>query len=385
MKKPWLLILAGIILTILIGVWLYLFFGGDEAREDLYNRFGFAGDELPFDLGNIFTDENASTSSPYLRQLSLRQSGGYIALDASSSSPRTTRFMESGTGHIYSVRVDDGAEERLSNITIAAARKAVFSVDGNFAAITTDGGVELTLLTLPHGSITLDSRTIQAAVIEAGFTSDNKLLYAAKEGQSVRGYSYDLETAETKPLFIIPFREAVVMFGGNEAGPHYAYPKTAEELEGYLYKIENGSIERHPISGFGLSVQATTDIILFTRTENATPKSFVMKDGAVSEAGATFIPEKCTPRGDVFLCAIDAAGRPLTDWYRGEYVSNDSLWYFIPEINYATSIDTLGTTAGRVIDVTYPSVTNTALYFINRVDTTLWVYDRDFAASVLDN
>ena len=385
MKKPWLLILAGIVLTILIGLWLYLFFGGEEAREDLYNTFGFTGDELPLGFEDIFFDENASSSSPYLRQLSLRQSGGYIALDGSSSTPRTARFMESGTGHIYSVKVDDGAEERLSNITIAAARNASFSPDGIYVAVTTDGAGGMTLLTLPHGSTTLDSVTIQGSIIETAFTDDSVLLYAAKEGQSVRGYSYVPETAQTKLLFTIPFREATVLFGGNVTGPHYAYPKTAEELEGYLYKIQNGAIERHTISGFGLSAQVAGDTLLYTKTENYVAKSFILSNGEVRDAGATFIPEKCTPRGEIFLCAIDSANRSLTEWYRGEYVSNDALWYFIPEINYAGQINALGETAGRTLDVVHPSVTSTALYFINRVDNTLWVYDRDFEAEVTDN
>lgn len=385
MKKPWIIILAGIILTALIGLWVYLFFGGDEAKENLYNTFGLTGDELPFDLENLFDGDSSSTTSPYLRQLSLRQAGGYVALEASSSTKRTVRFMESGTGHIYSVQIDDGAEERLSNITVASARTAVFSNDGNYAAVTTDGAGEIVLITLPNGSTTLDSRTIQAPIITASFTSTNKLLYTTREGSSVRGYSYNPDTNETKTIFTVPFKEAVVIFNDNESGPHYTYPKTAEELEGYLYKIENGALGRLPISGFGLSVQTGQNILMYTKTENSSPKSYAQQDGYTSETSKAFIPEKCAPHGEIFVCGIDNENRPLTEWYQGEYTSNDSLWYFIPEIDYATQIEDLGATSQRLIDITQPSITDTALYFVNRVDNGLWVYDRDFASEVIDN
>jgi hypothetical protein len=85
MKKPWLLIIAGIVLTIVIGLWLYLFFGGDDAKEDLYNAFGLNGSDLPFGLETLLDDSGATSTPAYLRQLTLRQVAGYVPLEASPS------------------------------------------------------------------------------------------------------------------------------------------------------------------------------------------------------------------------------------------------------------------------------------------------------------
>ena len=35
--KPWILILSGIVLAIVLITWIYLFFAGDDARADLFN------------------------------------------------------------------------------------------------------------------------------------------------------------------------------------------------------------------------------------------------------------------------------------------------------------------------------------------------------------
>jgi hypothetical protein len=385
MKKPWLLILAAIILVTLIGIWLYLFFGGEEAREDLYNTFGLTGDELPFDLENIFTDETATSTQANLRQLSLRQVAGYLPMDESSTTAATVRFVEMGTGHIYSVRVDDGSEERLSNITVPAARNATFSPDGQQAAITTDGGTSFTLVTLANGSTTLTSTNIPAAVISTTFTKDSTLLYATKEGQSVRGYTYDFATGNSNPLFTIPFREAVVLWGETEAGPHYTYPKTAEELEGYVYEINGTTLTRLPISGFGLSVIKSEDRFIYSKIIDQKMSSFISENGQTYQMSTPFIPEKCTSRGDALLCGIDEGQSPLSTWYRGEYMSNDNLWYAIPEINYLNPILNIGEITQRSIDMVGLSVTDRALYFVHRADNSLWVYDSDFSKSILDN
>jgi hypothetical protein len=387
MKKPWLLIIAGIVLTIVIGIWLYLFFGGDDAREDLYNAFGLNGDELPFGLDTLLDDSNATSTPPYLRQLSLRQVAGYMPLEASTSSPRSVRFVEKGTGHIYSVPVDGDSEERLSNITIPNTRQAVLSADGEYAAVYADNASTFTVVTLPNGSTTLSSNTVEGSPISLAFTDNNTLLFAVKEGQSVVGYTYNIKTAKTKPLFYIPFREAVILWGESEAGPHYTYPKTAEELEGYLYKIEANTLRRMPISGFGLSVKSQDDTLLYTRIENGSSKSYVFKNNDETPLSVSFIPEKCSFREQVFVCAIHTGSEPLslTSWYRGEVESNDTLWYFIPDINYATSIENISATTGRLIDVISPVTTEKTLYFTNNIDSGLWVYDRDFASSVINN
>jgi hypothetical protein len=381
MKKPWLLILAGIILTTLIGLWLYLFFGGDEAKEDLYNAFGLDGGDLPFGIDDFLNSDSASSSAPYLRQLSLRQTIGYIPL-SSSSTPPVVYLAEAGTGYIYKVDVATGQEERLSNITIPSAREASFSPDGIYAAITSNDGRTLTLVTLPHASNTLSSTVIDGSPISAVFTTDSTLLYAVKEGQSVKGYAYTTDSGESELVFTIPFREAHILWGDNVNGPHYVYPKTAESLEGYLYEISSGTLKRLPVSGFGLSAQVSNFWILYTKYKESIPESYVYGKGRIK---IPVIPEKCAAADDAFFCGASSDSTNITEWYRGQTTSSDSLWYVVPEINYVNSIEDISTTAGRSIDIVNIQPTDVAVYFINKVDAGLWVYERDFTSPLTDN
>jgi hypothetical protein len=384
MKKPWLLIFAGVILITLIGLWLYLFFGGDEAKEDLYNAFGLQGDELPFGLEDIFGNNYASSTPQYLRQLSLRQVAGYIPLNSE------VLFTEAGTGHIYSVRVENGAEERLSNITIPGANNASFSPDGLYVAITSHGGRTITVITLPHSSTTLASIELDINPISISFASNSTLLYATKEGQSVRGYAYNMSTGTTKVIFTIPFREVTILWGNNVDGPHYAYPKSAEELEGYLYEVEAGAITRLPISGFGLSAMASNDIILYSVVVNNDYLNYVyyLDTKSSSLLQLSSIPDKCIAVSTGIVCGSDREKMRVgaqTLWYQSDILFKDSLWYTPSQNNYSLVIDYISEKAERDLDIYSLRTNQNSLFFVNKADAGLWVYERDFTSPVIDN
>ena len=388
MKKPWLLIIAGVLLTTLIGMWLYLFFGGDEAREDLYNAFGLQGDELPFGIEDIFGEDNATSSVPYLRQISFRQVIGYIPFAASSTTSPYVYIAEAGTGHIYKVDTVSGDEERLSNITIPTASKAVFSPNGQYVAVVPNDSRATTVLSLPNGTSTVTSTDIEARVADISFTNENILVYSEKSNQSTVGFSYNPATGETATIFTIPFREAVVAFGETVEGPHYTYPKMAEELEGYVYAVTGSSLKRLPITGFGLSVQNSPTWMVFTRIENNQPTTYLFEKETENNStlDISVFPEKCASAEGEFICAInESSANSQTSWYRGEYVSSDSLWYILPDINYVGRIEDISQTAGQPLDVTEPELTTYGFYFITKQNDSLWVYDRDFTSSLTDN
>ncbi len=382
MKKPWLLILVGVILVALIGVWLYLFFGGDEARQDLYNAFGLDGTELPFPFDTLLPGDSATSTAQYLRQLSLRQTVGYVPLQISSSTPAVVHLAEAGTGHIYKVTVGDGQEERLSNITIPGAKNASFSPDGMYAAITSDEGRSLTIVTLPHGSTTLRSTKLDVSPVSTSFTVDGALLYAVKEGQAVRGYLYNPVDESTTPVFTVPFREATILWGKTAIGPHFAYPKTAEELEGYLYRIDSGVMSRLSISGFGLSAIADDTSVAFTRIQNglAAAYFFDQKTKSLSPQTTFFIPEKCTFNNSFLICAANADPNNtslLKEWYRGEISFNDSLWQLSPNFQEGTFLIHFEAVSGRALDAIHLRVVLGEVYFIHKTDSSLWVYSDD--------
>jgi hypothetical protein len=297
-------------------------------------------------------------------------------------------LAEAGTGHIYKVDTISGDEERLSNITIPTASKAVFSPNGKYVAVLPNDSRTVTVLTLPNGTSTVTSTDIEARVADISFTNENILVYSERSNQSTGGFSYNPATGETSTIFTIPFREAVVAFGETIEGPHYTYPKMAEELEGYIYAVTGSSLKRLPITGFGLSAQNSPDWIIFTRSENTQQSTYLFEKatGNNSALEISLFPEKCASAEGEFVCAVNQLStNSLTSWYRGEFTSSDSLWYILPDINYVGRIEDISETAGQPLDVTEPELTTYGFYFITKQNDSLWVYDRDFTSSLTDN
>jgi hypothetical protein len=296
-------------------------------------------------------------------------------------------LAEAGTGHVYRVDVTSGEEERISNITIPTASRAVFSPDGQYAAVVPNDSRTITVLSLPVGTSTVTSTNIEARVVDLAFSTDNLLLYTERSNQTTLGYAYNPTTTETNTIFTIPFRESVVIFGETVDGPHYTYPKTAEELEGYVYTITNGALTRLPISGFGLSIQVGINWIIYSKIEEGQQKSYLFDQESNSTANLNLpiFPEKCLFTQNDFVCAISESLESLTAWYRGEYVSSDSLFYITPTINDFGLIEDISQTTAQMLDTYNLQASPSQLFFMNRTDNMLWVYERDFIAPLVDN
>ena len=103
--KPWILIVGGIVLALLLVFWMFLFFAGDATKAELFNALNFGdttGEDLGF--GDLFDNENETDDSlAALRQLSLRRVIGYMPFEATASSSALVYMAEAGTGHIYSI------------------------------------------------------------------------------------------------------------------------------------------------------------------------------------------------------------------------------------------------------------------------------------------
>ncbi len=392
--KPWLIISSGIVLSILLLVWVYLFFAGDDARDGLFNALNF-GDTSGegFDLGDIFDGVTEAQPNAELRQLSLKRVIGYSSVPASASTSATAYLAEAGTGHIYATDIATGVENRISNITIPTANRAVVSGDATFAVVAkNDGQGGLTVISLPHGSTTLDSFEINANAFSFSLTSDNKLLYATHVGSAVAAYAYDLETRTETTLFNIPFREATIVWGGNVNSVHYVYPRTSSQLEGYLYTIKGGVMGRVPASGYGLSAIGSDSFALFSARSGEGYRTFVYETGAggSSNTNSSFLPEKCAFIDAGALCGLSSVAYDSNSpdsWYSGEVSYSDSLWYFDLRTRETYFVIDMEAASGRQLDVTNPQIAQdaSAAFFINKTDQSLWVYEGDFISNSSDN
>lgn len=391
--KPWLIITSGVVLSIILLVWVYLFFAGDDAREGLFNALNF-GDTSGegFDFVDIF-DGDEDQSNALLRQLSLRRVVGYLPIPATASTSASTYLVEAGTGHVYAIDIASGAENRISNITVATARQAVVSEDATYVVISQSNSADgLTVISLPHGSTTLDSYQIDADAFTFSLTSDNTLLYASYNGSAVIAYAYDLESRVETTLFTLPFREATILWGSTADSVHYAYPRTSAQLEGYLYTLKEGVLGRAPVAGYGLSAIGNSTYALFTARSGEGYRTYLYEteSGAISDVGSSFLPEKCTFYGTGALCglSIESYNEDSPDsWYSGEVSYSDELWYLDLTTNESFYVLGLESDSGRRLDVVSPQIMRdaAAAFFINKTDQSLWIYEGDFIFNSSDN
>lgn len=388
------LILVGLgILIILLGVWVYLmFFAPDHKANDIFTDLGQSGE-----IDNSLVIEPVASSSepvvnmdrPRLRQLTTRPIIGFTEVQATSSDPIAIYYAEAGTGHIYKINLTSGEEIRVSNSTIGEASVASFSKDGAAVAIRANNNLranDLNISLVKNEPSEFEKVVLEKKVYDFTLVSSTTLLYTTKEPTGMVVYSRNWQTGTEKVLFTIPFFEANIAWGKTENDPQIVYPKPSYLLEGYLYQFSKGKVERLPAAGFGLTAINTPNYIVYSITKDSKPVSLIYnrKTKEKMEAQYILLPEKCvndTKEPNYLWCAVQW-DKPVNfdfpdNWYRGNISFSDILVKIdLREYGSEYLVDILKESK-REVDVTSMSIgdSETALYFINKNDNTLWMYE----------
>lgn len=382
--KRWFLIIGIGIILILISIWMFLLFASNETKQDIYNAFGFTGETEEGVLTDIIDAvlPDLEEEKPPLRQLTTRRVAGYTEVIMASSSPQIY-FVEAGTGHVYSLNLQNGAETKVSNTTIAGVKTAAVAKDGSMVALKSGEDMNSSLTILLLNQSDNQTFTINGSVLDFTITDDNELLYSAIAVDGVRGRKYNLETKNSETIFTIPFRQTKILWGKTSDDTHHVIPKTTRLLEGYLYAITPTGLSRTQVSGYGLSALVNDSYAMYTETKDDEYKLYVENktNGGVAESFTFFFPEKCTISSlNIALCGQDNSNQVSEfpdNWYRGEVGFVDELWSInLETLEAKFLLDTLEV-SGREVDVINPTLSKDefSLYFKNKIDHTLWVYD----------
>ncbi|MCB9810742.1 MAG: hypothetical protein H6779_02845 [Candidatus Nomurabacteria bacterium] len=396
MNKPIFIIVGAIIIFILIIIWAYLlFFGTPKSADDIYANFGLGSEEvIDNNQGQNLEEETpiVNTNRPKLRQLTTKMVAGWGEIDQGTTTTElpTIYYVEMGTGHIYSLNLETGEEARVSGTTIVGATTAMVSPAGDYVVMGTPGNSKNTTLTVGEISTSSDLTTEQITTSADSFTLSNdgqELLYSVKESTGLTGHSYNLKTETDKTIFDLPISEAIIEWGSDSSATHYMYPKPASILEGYLAEIKAGKINRLPADGAGFTALANNKIIAYSKNTGTEYRAFIYNRESNTEANfplpVSFLPEKCITAENTsnFICAYDSSTNQsinLPDsWYQGETNFKDSLWLISStDLTANLLVDTF-TESQREIDVTNLGIGSSekAVYFINKNDNTLWMYE----------
>jgi hypothetical protein len=393
MKNRTYFLLAIFVIILLLSAWMYLlFFGTPKNAGEVFTDLGLRGEEDSTVIIAPVVEQTpepvVNLDRPRLRQLTTTAVIGFGEVARDDGTTKDIYYAEAGTGHIFVIDLESGKETRISNTTIPEASVASFSPSGKHVAVRTKGDKQVGPLTLGELSPTsgkLNESVIADSVVDFKIVNAGELLYTTKGATGIENRRFDLTTNKTTSLFTVPFFEVKMVWGSSSTSTHYAYPKPTFLLEGYLYQFLNGTMSRTPMEGFGLTALPSQDYISYTKTSNFEPYSSIYQksSGESEKSPIIMLPEKCVPSAkdlSTVWCGFEIAKLPLEfpdSWYRGSISFKDTIWKVNLNAATADSLVNTFTESSREIDITNMSVgaSETALYFTNKNDNTLWMYE----------
>ena len=391
MKKTYLIIGGVSTVLILLAIWVYLLiYGTPKPVESFFTDFSFSGrSEVSAELPFVPEPENQTVDvldDVPLRQLTTRAVIGFGEYKPKNGEKPSILYAEAGTGHVYTIDLTSGVETRLSNITITNAQKAEFNFDGTKVAIRSGYGTQNTieLLTL-NGENSATKETLIPKMVDLTFSTDGNLLYSEYSSTGLTAHLMDTQTKTNSNLFIVPFQDATIIWNKDGKSEHYVYPKPSAKLTGFLYRISNGVLLREPTSGNGLGVLVNNDYSIHTITTDRGPLSFMTKKNGGNAQSLPIIMQssKCVFSNintNILYCGHEDT--PLTyefpdNWYKGLITFSDKIWEINLDKGLATQLINPQKETGREIDVIGMNMSriDKVLYFINKNDNTLWMYE----------
>ncbi len=387
MKRSYFIIGGGLILAILIGFWVYSFlYGSPENNEgSFFTNLGIFGQEtgeqfIP-DTTTIEEAPVVDVQNDPLRQLTTKPVVGMRMVVVGSST--VMRYIEAGTGHIFDINLASGSEVRVSNISVPVASEAVVSPSGDYVAIRSGYSNQNELMLIDLTDRNNPTSTVLPNQIESfAFAFNNELLFTEFNLGQTEGKGYMPSTRATRRLFTAPFTAHSMAWSNSSTSNHIIYTKAAASQLGYVYEITAKGLTRLPQSGYGLAVTQSNGIRFIGLMRNGGYETVIVdKAGKTNVSPGANVPEKCvagTRKEATYFCAspLEVTDTNFPDsWYKGVLISDDFLWEVRP--NGSTLLTYPLRNVGRSLDIVDVSLSpdETMVYFRNKTDRTLWLYE----------
>ena len=271
----------------------------------------------------------------------------------------------------------------MSQISVPVAEKAVISPNGTYVAIRSGLGNEGLVTLINLSDLANPSSTKLPNLMRTfAFGYNNELLFTEIALGQTEGKGYLPSTATTRRLFAAPFVAHEMAWSESSTTNHIIYTKPAASMIGYAYEVTAGGLKRYPYSGFGLTITQSGGVRFVGRLMDGGYRAVVINAaGQGNESPAALIPEKCVAGTNNRQSQYCASPFALTErnfpdaWYKGQYISNDNIWEI--KEGSASMVAFPSQTIGRNLDITNLRLSNDSkmLYFTNRTDNTLWLYE----------
>ena len=388
MKKQVLVVTGLLILASVCVVWVYLLiFGVPKDSSDIFSDFGFpteSSQETPINntTNEVFEGNTIDISSTEkLSQLTIRPVAGWQSIIVSTTTEKLI-YAEQGTGHIYEININTGEESRIDGTTIPGTQSVFFSTNGKSAVFISEAsGVLINILRLE------DSTQIELPTGSDNFQflGNSTLLYTVTNAAGSTGYSYNTESEVHTELFNTPFGEISVIW--TDTG-NYLYNKPSPHLEGSLYQAAGTNLKSILPSQYNLTAFSNLagDTFLYTAVDilDQQLRTKALRNGSIREVPILGVKDKCVFSDDdnnIVWCGSpqETMGDKdeLSNWYKGVQQFSDNLWEIDLSTQTGSFLLNFTKFSGREIDIDkiQVNVTENRLYFRNKIDNTLWLFN----------
>ncbi len=388
MKKTLLIILGVTILLCVVGVWVYLLvFGTPKDSGDVFSDFGIGGSNEQIVPSTDFVVDTAPVTTEgapqALKQLTSRPVAGAVFISGG------IRYMERGTGYIYDIMFTTGNESQVSGTTIPRTTSAQFSEDGTRVVVSTESvGTEQfsvgTLGTDAEEGGSLFTKNLPLGAREVSFVDLTRIAYLETTTLGSGGVRYDIVAGTSSILFNIPLSDIRVLWGSKAWGETiYVYTTPTNTQYGSLYGVSKNGLDYVAPQELGLMgvrydgglvISGVRDLNLFSEGHDGV---------AIKQLPLYLFPEKCVvnPRLVRTLYCGATIQKPTGEypdvWYKGIISLSDTLWMVDAASTEALLLSDFQSESGREIDVAQigTNVDGTLIYFINKNDGSLWMFD----------
>lgn len=385
MKRALFIITGSSILVVIFLTWLYLLLFGTPAEvREVFTNFNLPGESttpIPVAVNDEPPARQVNVSGS-LVQLTTRPVAGFIHISSTSTDDRL-RYAEQGTGHIYEINLSSGTETRISGTTVGQTVGAHFKESGEMVVLLAETAEKTTVGLYRIGSTASKVSDLPDNSASFYFTGESSINYTLAEADKTTAYSMDWEDVSTDELWSVPLTDIRTIW---TSGQTFITNKTAPYLSGGVYGIVSGKLSQiiPPQPALSAIIDGSGRHILYSAFDReynqVVSRTLDRQTGEAAIASMSAIPEKCVFMRNEIWCAssfeLTAGDREaLSAWYRGEFVSSDSLWKQSLTASSAQHVESLSKTAGFDIDITNMTVfgDSEGFLFTNKTNNTLWI------------
>lgn len=364
--------------------------------------------------GNTGVPENNSLAGKKnilaLRQISDAATAGYSP--SLLLGKTAVRFVERATGNIFETAMEDMRKDRISNALIPRTQEALFGNSGKFLVYRyiKEGGSSIVSFVRnvpnPDKSVVanansktttnpIDGTFLMEDIPNVFVSSDTKnMFYLTKtsdfqqdfQTRQAAGSVFNFEKNTSLKVFQSPFTGWLpVYFDGKTV---LLQTKASQNVPGFLYSVSTPNWELQKIIGGikGLTALPSPDAqkILYSESNRGglVLNIYDRKEKKTLTLSLQTLPEKCVwgADGAVVYCAapdyIPSAEYPDA-WYQGSVSFSDTVWKIDPKTGTMSALFFPESFVLQRMDMQNLALSPNKdfLFFINKIDSTLWGYD----------